>query len=266
MNISELARKLPQPRGGYLPINRMDRKIIVPDDDNIIAGIQGDMDPMTEGIAVELLAMTAPGKTSLKDLKAIFAVPRLRAEAYGDYLSQVRDDTKLKRKYVKAVDADLRLMCGISNPADPEYYRAAYRVSSHARTPFRGISDASRDSAMVLSREASRARVAIGLAGGRRANYHVDIPMPDGGGLDSAECDFMSEDCIYEIKCSRRACDAKHSLQVLLYFLLARRAGMDDIKYICLVNPKLNTSWTCEPIEVLGPDKLREIYARAFLN
>lgn len=64
--------------------------------------------------------------------------------------------------------------------------------------------------------------------------------------IKSGDGDFCDGDTLYDIKCSKNIPTENDTLQLIIYFILAKHSEQqiyDNLKFIALVNPILNTIW-----------------------
>lgn len=66
--------------------------------------------------------------------------------------------------------------------------------------------------------------------------------------ISTGDGDFATEDTIYDLKVSKQGLNSKQTLQIYLYYLLAKRSGQDkykNINKIAIYNPRLDIEYVC---------------------
>lgn len=67
--------------------------------------------------------------------------------------------------------------------------------------------------------------------------------------IATGDGDFATEDTIYDLKVSKQDLNSKQTLQIYLYYLLAKRSKQDkykNIDKIAIYNPRLNIEYVCQ--------------------
>lgn len=80
--------------------------------------------------------------------------------------------------------------------------------------------------------------------------------------LGSGDGDYMSEDTLWDIKCTKN-CNLKseQTLQLLMYYILAKKSklkGMEKIKYLGIFNPRWNVIHRCS-IEDISEETINKV-------
>lgn len=79
--------------------------------------------------------------------------------------------------------------------------------------------------------------------------------------VTNADADYLTKNTIWDMKVSVKSPKKEHTLQLILYYLLAKRSGQERFKEIDslgIFNPRLNTSYSLNVDEV-DPEVLEEI-------
>lgn len=66
--------------------------------------------------------------------------------------------------------------------------------------------------------------------------------------ISTGDGDFATEDTIYDLKVSKQGLNSKQTLQIYLYYLLAKRSKQDkykNINKIAIYNPRLDIEYIC---------------------
>ena len=81
--------------------------------------------------------------------------------------------------------------------------------------------------------------------------------------VDSGDGDFLTKDTIWEIKVLRSGVTSRHTLQLLMYWIMGIHSGRDvfkDISKLGIFNPRQNK------VYLLGVDKIPDETIRAVEN
>ncbi len=65
--------------------------------------------------------------------------------------------------------------------------------------------------------------------------------------IDKGDGDYLSKDTLFDIKVSKNPPTNKHTLQLLIYYLMGKHSiykEFNNIKYLGIFNPRLNKSYT----------------------
>ena len=79
--------------------------------------------------------------------------------------------------------------------------------------------------------------------------------------VDSGDGDFLTNDTIWDFKVSKANPTSKHTLQLLMYYIMGKHSGMDifrNINKLGFFNPKLNTVYILEA-ERIPPEIIRTV-------
>lgn len=79
--------------------------------------------------------------------------------------------------------------------------------------------------------------------------------------VDSGDGDFLTNDTIWDFKVSKANPTSKHTLQLLMYYVMGKHSGMDifrNINKLGFFNPKLNTVYILEA-ERIPPEIIRTV-------
>ncbi len=83
----------------------------------------------------------------------------------------------------------------------------------------------------------------------------------EGGYTDTVNVgdgDFLSKDTLWDLKVSKSAPTAKHSLQLLMYYVMGQHSVHEHFKSICnlgIFNPRLNTAYIC-PVSSISAETI----------
>lgn len=79
--------------------------------------------------------------------------------------------------------------------------------------------------------------------------------------VSSGDGDFLTKDTMWDIKTSKVKPTSKHTLQLLMYWIMGQHSGKDEykeIKNIGIFNPRLNTVYIL-PIKDVSPEIIKEV-------
>lgn len=79
--------------------------------------------------------------------------------------------------------------------------------------------------------------------------------------VDSGDGDFLSEDTLWDFKVSKSAPTSKHSLQILMYYVMGIYSIHDcyrNISNLGFFNPRLNIAYIC-PVSSISKETIEEI-------
>lgn len=237
-----------QPRGGYVPPKMLTATPLGAGEDEIQ---ETDFSPSLTGLAVDYLTRYMLGdsvesvfKISLmgaRKLQETMGIPAL--EQALDYCSEITglDDTSITKA------------CQLSG------YDVCFRAGLAG---YRPVEDIQPDQAAIDN---------IRLMVERSLHFFeeygpvvLDGPTFFGGYTEivsSGDGDFTTEDTIWDFKVSKKSPTNKHTLQILMYYLMGKHSTheeFDSVENIGFFNPRLNTVYKM-PVSDIAPEVIQEI-------
>ncbi len=79
--------------------------------------------------------------------------------------------------------------------------------------------------------------------------------------VDSGDGDFLTEDTLWDFKVSKNAITNKHTLQLLMYWIMGQHSGKIEfrqIRKLGIFNPRLNFVYTLD-VESISPDIIKMV-------
>lgn len=79
--------------------------------------------------------------------------------------------------------------------------------------------------------------------------------------VNSGDGDYLTDDTLWDFKVSKAKLTSKHTLQLLMYWIMGQHSGQDIYKNISklgIFNPRLNTVYTID-IQNISPEIIKEI-------
>lgn len=236
-SVTARIKEVEQPRGGYLKPSAM--KCVDMKDDNVLSEKE-NLNPSIVGMAVDYLTrfmMTSSTKEAfeISYLGAVSAEKHGRKKAVDEaeeYLSHIRgiDDASIANA-CKLVTFDV----WVRAPKDALLARTAKETNPDSNT----ISNI-----QIMGKRS----LEFWKTYGPIVDEGFDFG-PDGYSsvVDTGDGDYMTKDTLWDFKVSKEKPKSKHTLQLLMYWIMGRHSGKDEFKFVTkigLFNPRLNLVYT----------------------
>ncbi len=241
-SVTQRVSKIKQPYGGYLPMKAFAKEIF---DDGLSLNETENIHSSLVGIAVDYLTRFSLGDSADK----AFHVSSLGASNIG----MLNKATILKAKVTGLDDQSIISACKLAG------FDVCFRSSKSAYKP---IEDINPDKFTI---ENIRIMVNRGVSFWNKYGPIVcSEPTFEGGYTDTVNAgdgDFISNDTLWDFKVSKSAPTTKHSLQILMYYVMGLHSIHEHFKSISnlgFFNPRLNTAYIC-PISSISAETITEI-------
>ena len=241
-SVTQRIANVQQPRGGYLPMRlfrkeKLDDRLVLNEKENISAALVG--------MAVDYLTRFMTGDEAEK----AFHISLLGAEIIGE-------SNQAKRLLAKVTGLDDR---SITAACKLVGFDVCCRASSAAYKPVQEINP---DAATI-----ENIRIMVD-----RSLYfwdvygpviYSDITFEEGytQTVGEGDGDFVTEDTLWDFKVSKTAPTSKHSLQILMYYIMGLHSTHEYLKHISnlgFFNPRLNMVYIC-PVSSISSEVIAEI-------
>ena len=254
--------EIKQPRGGFISISSFD---VLKMDDGVVLNDKENIKGTTVGVAVDYLTRFMMG-TDVEDAFLIPMAGAVIAEEAGDYDSIVYADSLISS--ITGLDD-----VSIKNACSLVYYDNWYR-NPLASMMSMGIYEDCPDQDTVenvrnfVKRCLSffnkygpviKSGFAFGPAKSDQEKYKRMKESGKGvyGGytpiVSQGDGDYLTEETMWDLKVLRSKPASKHTLQLLMYWVMGQHSGQEVYKYlknIGIFNPRFNVAYTLEMSKV----------------
>lgn len=247
-SVVQVASRVRQPQGGYLPLGLFTERQLkdsakLSETENISAGLVGIVvDLLTRAFSQQVYWVDGSRKET--GVEEAFANSLLGAELMDDYgdPGHAIEAQALLSEIVDLSDASILSACKLAR------YEACFRAEAEAYSP---PEDAIPDEDTIAN---IRTMVL------RSIRFFDEVgPLTKAGAtfrgaytqvVTSGEADYLTNSTLWDIKVMKTPPKPKHTLQVLMYYLMGKRTFWDleflSITTIGIFNPRLNRAWTLE--------------------
>ena len=244
--------KVKQPRGGY--INKKQLEIITFDDGQEIAP-EENIHPSLVGLAVDYLTRWRMGA----EPEEAFQISRLGAACYDMYMDKGRLWKRRKAmKHAKKLLAEMQELDdrAIVSACRLVGYDVCYRAGMSAYKP---VEDIDPDQTTV---DNIRTMVVRSVAFWETYGPVIKDGFTFEGGyttvIDAGDGDYLTADTLWDFKVSKDEPTAKHTLQLLVYYIMgchSKHREFRNIKKLGIFNPRKNKAYMIDvaalPTEVI---------------
>ncbi len=241
-SVTQRVSKIKQPYGGYLPMKLFLKEFF---DDGLNLNKNENIHASLVGIAVDYLTRFSLGDSADK----AFHISSLGASNIG-MLSKAN---VLKTKVTGLDDLSIISACKLAG------FDVCFRSSKAAYKPIENINP---DSPTI---ENIRIKVKRSISFWNKYGPIIcSEPTFEGGytgTVDAGDGDFVSKDTLWDFKVSKSAPTTKHSLQLLMYYIMGLHSVHEHFKSISnlgFFNPRLNTVYIC-PVSSISTETIAEI-------
>lgn len=228
-SVTQRVAEIKQPYGGYLPMKSFKKEIF---DDGLVLNEKENIHASLVGIAVDYLTRFALGDSVDK----AFHVSCLGAYNIG----MLNKANLLKSKVTGLDDLSIISACKLAG------FDVCFRSSKSLYKPVENINP---DAPTI---ENIRTMVNRSVSFFNKYGPIVcSKPTFEGGYTDivnAGDGDFLSKDTLWDFKVSKSAPTTKHSLQILMYYVMGLHSIHDHFKsisYLGFYNPRLNSAYIC---------------------
>lgn len=241
-SVTQRISKIKQPYGGYLPLKSFSKEIF---DDDLTLNEDENIHPSLIGIAVDYLTRFSLGDSVDK----AFRVSCLGASN----IRMLNKATALKAKVRGLDDQSIISACKLAG------FDVCFRSSKSAYKPIENINP--------NTPTIENIRIMVQRSVSFWNKYGPIIcsePTFEGGYTDtvnSGDGDFLSKNTLWDFKVSKSAPTSKHTLQILMYYVMGLHSIHDHFKNISnlgFFNPRLNIAYIC-PVSSISPETITEI-------
>jgi len=241
-SVTQRVSKIKQPYGGYLPMKAFSKENF---DDGFTLNEEENIHSSLIGIAVDYLTRFSLGDSVDK----AFHISCLGASNIG----MLNKAAILKAKVTGLDDQSIISACKLAG------FDVCYRSSKSAYKP---IEDINPDRFTI-----ENIRIMVNRSVSFWDKYGPIVcsePTFEGGYTDTVNTgdgDFISKDTLWDFKVSKSAPTAKHSLQILMYYVMGLHSTHECFKNISnlgFFNPRLNTAYVCS-VSSISAETITEI-------
>lgn len=227
-SVTERIREIHQPYGGYIKPSHFQKTVL---NDNITLLPEENIHASLVGLAVDYLTRFMMGCSAEKT----FEIALIGATRIGD----TDNATKLLAR-VKGLDTDsiscACKLCGydVCVRATPKAYKDVDGINPDENTIF-NIKTMVERSISFFNQYGPIVRCGFTFEGG----YTATVNTGDG--------DYLTEDTLWDFKVSKGGITSKHTLQLLMYYIMGYHSvypEFQSIKKLGIYNPKLNIAYT----------------------
>ena len=242
-SITQIVSKIKNPATDYISLQQFTETNIKTKDSFTFSG-DYNVQASLVGLAVDYTTRVIVGQS----VEKAFHVPVLGAGLIGKYFN------KKEKEKAEAIINRLNDLAKANNVVSDEFVNLAIKMSAfdcgYRRGPdsYVDVDEINPDENTVKA-----AKTFIE----RTKNFFKDNgPIVECGGtfeggntdkLDSGDCDFVTKDCLWDLKTSKNKPKTTEPLQVLAYYIAGIRSNKDsykNIKKVGIYNPVLSKSWT----------------------
>lgn len=241
-SVTQVVSKTKQPYGGFLPMKLFKKEIF---DDGLLLNENENIHASLVGIAVDYLTRLALGDSVDK----AFHISCLGASNIG----MLNKANILKSRVTGLDDISIIAACKLVG------FDVCFRSSKSAYKPIESINP---DQATI---ENIRIMVKRSISFWNKYSPIIcSEPTFEGGYTDTVNAgdgDFLSHDTLWDFKVSKSAPTTKHSLQILMYYIMGMHSVHDHFQKVTnlgFFNPRLNIAYIC-PIDSIPKESFTYI-------
>ena len=238
-SVTQIVSKTTQPRGGFLPMKFFKKEVF---DDGCILNESENIHASLVGMAVDYLTRFSMGAS----VDQAFHISCLGATCVG----KLPKAEALKKCISGLDDLSITSACKLAG------FDVCYRSSISGYKPVETINP---DKPTI---ENIRIMVTRSIAFWNKYGPVVCSEPTFTGGytdtVDSGDGDYLSADTLWDFKVSKTSPTSKHSLQILMYYIMGLHSIHDQYSSITKLgffNPRLNTVYIC-PINSIPADTI----------
>ena len=241
-SVTQRIAQITQPYGGYLPIKLFSKVVF---NDSLTLNESENIHASLVGIAVDYLTRFALGDSVNK----AFHISYLGASIIN-MQSKAND---LMKKITGLDDVSIISACKLSG------FDVCFRSS---RAAYKPIEDINPDSDTI---ENIRIMVNRSISFWQKYGPIIRSEITFEGGytdtVSTGDGDFITADTLWDFKVSKSAPTSKHSLQILMYYVMgihSVHSYFKELSNLGFFNPRLNTAYIC-PITAIAAETISKI-------
>lgn len=241
-SVTQRIKSIQQPHGGYLPMKSFTKEVL---DDGIVLHEEENIHSSLVGIAVDYLTRFMSGDS----VEQAFHISTLGAKVIGMQSAA----SALKATITDLGDKSIVSACKLAG------FDVCYRSSVAGYKPVEEINP---DFPTI---ENIRTMVNRSLAFWKKYGPVVNSePTFEGGysaAVNAGDGDYVTKDTLWDFKVSKTSPTAKHTLQILMYYVMGLHSVhsyFKDLKHLGFFNPRLNTVYICN-ISAIAKETIEEI-------
>ena len=241
-SVTQRIKSIQQPHGGYLPIKAFSKEKY---DDGVVLNEDENIHPSIIGIVVDYLTRFMTGSS----VEQAFHISILGAQTVG--MQSVA--LKLKADILGLDNKSIISACKLAG------FDGCYRSSAAAYKPIEEIDPS------IATIENIRTMVNRSLAFWKKYGPIVSSEPTFEGGyssvVNSGDADYVTNDTLWDFKVYKTALTSKHTLQILMYYVLGLHSIHDyykKITHLGFFNPRTNTVYKC-PVSAISEEVIEEI-------
>ncbi len=241
-SVTQRISQIKQPYGGYLPLKSFSKAIF---DDGFTLNESENIHASLVGMAVDYLTRFLLGDSVDK----AFHISCLGASNIG----MLNKATMLMSKVTGLDDISIISACKLAG------FDVCFRSSKSAYKPIENINPD------IPTIENIRIMVNRSVSFWNKYGPIVcSEPTFEGGYTDAVNTgdgDFLSKDTLWDFKVSKSAPSSKHTLQILMYYVMGLHSihkHFKNISNLGIFNPRLNIAYIC-PINSISAETIAEI-------
>lgn len=242
VSVTRRVTEVKQPRGGYIKPKEFS---VIELSDGIDLYPEENIHPTLIGIAVDYMTRFTLG-TSLQNAFRVSLQGAFNIKEF-EYASDLLNE-------VKGLDDN-----SIKNACKMVGYDIVYRAGATAYTPVQNIEPDIHTISNV------RTMIERSIAFNEKYGPIIKDSFTFEGGynktIDTGDGDFLTETTLWDFKVSKSGPTNKHTLQLLIYYLMGLRSihpEFKSIKELGVFNPRLNTVYLLD-INDISPEILSEV-------
>lgn len=242
VSVTSRVTKVKQPRGGYIKPREFS---VIELSDGIDLYPEENIHPTLIGIVVDYMTRFTLG-TSLQDAFRVSLQGAFNIKEF-EYASDLLNE-------IKGLDDN-----SIKNACKMVGYDIVYRAGAAAYTPVQNIEPDIHTISNV------RTMIERSIAFNEKYGPIIKNGFTFEGGynktIDTGDGDFLTETTLWDFKVSKSGPTNKHTLQLLIYYLMGLRSihpEFKSIKELGVFNPRLNTVYLLD-INDISPEILSEV-------
>lgn len=243
-SVTQRIQMVNQPYGGYLPVKNAE-KIELSSENTLIEG--ESTNPTIIGCAVDYLTRIMLGSSVTEAFRVAFAG--------AEKVNETKNAEKLAKEIKGLDDKSIIAVCKLAG------YDSAKRAGVQAYKDVKTINPTDIDIKNIKEMV------------NRSINFFNEYgPVVkdgftfEGGGytpiISSGDGDFLTKDTLWDFKVSKSKPTSKHSLQILIYYIMGLHSIHSDdyinLKYLGIFNPRLNTIYRF-PISEIPKEVIDEV-------
>ena len=228
-SVTQRIKEVKQPYGGYLPIKSFEKNVL---EDNLTLYEEENISSALVGMAIDYLTRFSMGD----ELEKAFHISLLGAKK----IKKEKMAGELLKRIKGLDDESITCACKLVG------FDVCYRSSISEYKPVENI--------MPDAKTIENIRIMVKRSNSFWSVYGPIVssePTFDGGYteiINTGDGDFLTADTLWDFKVSNKTPTSKHTLQLLVYYILAQHSIRNEYKQIQklgIFNPRLNTVYIC---------------------